>query len=220
MTRIMLVLVLLLLNGGTAAAAPDSPWWMDTVLSHSQTVPNDIDRLSAEPAFSLTWLGRWDEQVLAGIQQRRRTDAHGFWSAITLLGDPRLHVGYALAAALRDSQDSPELLWSIGLTGMVTGVGKIAFGQARPHLNQGPVFRGPTWNTDYAAMPSAHTAVSFAAAAYWTQRHPDLAPLFYGTAGLIGFSRLVLEEHWPSNVLVGAVLGLLVSRSWLQRHQY
>ncbi len=206
------ILLVLAASGSGSAAAP---WWQGTVVSH-QVAPQQ------EPVVSCQLQQLWsaaDAQALAWVQQRRLPQADGFWSAVTFLGDPKLHLGYGLAAHWLGSQDDPNLLWSIALTGIVTGLSKTVLGQARPKLDEGPVFRGPSLDRNYAAMPSAHTAVSFAAAAYWAQRTPEAAPLFYGAAGLVGASRLILEEHWPSNVLLGAVLGMLVTQQWLQRTQ-
>ncbi|MFN7145802.1 MAG: phosphatase PAP2 family protein, partial [Myxococcota bacterium] len=51
------------------------------------------------------------------------------------------------------------------------------------------------------AMPSGHAANSAALAA--ATRSPPLA----GAAVLIGISRVVLGQHWPSDVVVGWLVG-------------
>lgn len=65
--------------------------------------------------------------------------------------------------------------------------------------------------TDYS-FPSGHTASSFAAAGtfyYYGNRKWGVAALVL--AGLIGFSRLYLGVHYPSDVIAGVIVGSLVS---------
>lgn len=61
---------------------------------------------------------------------------------------------------------------------------------------------------DYS-FPSGHTGASFAvAAALYFSRHKSWIPVTI-LAILIGFSRLYLYVHYPTDVLVGALLGIL-----------
>ena len=62
---------------------------------------------------------------------------------------------------------------------------------------------------DYS-FPSGHTAVSFAAASaalFMKKRKTGVA--FGAVACLIAFSRLYLYVHYPTDVLAGAVIGIL-----------
>lgn len=62
------------------------------------------------------------------------------------------------------------------------------------------------------SFPSGHTANSFAAAGafyYYGNKKWGISALIL--AGFIGFSRLYLGVHYPSDVLCGALLGLLIS---------
>ena len=60
------------------------------------------------------------------------------------------------------------------------------------------------------SFPSCHATTSFAVARVQSHYHPDYAILWYGGAALIGYSRLDLNRHRLSDVLVGAGLGYLV----------
>lgn len=61
---------------------------------------------------------------------------------------------------------------------------------------------------DYS-FPSGHTAASFALAtvlaAYW----PAWMTVAFGAAILVGLSRTYLGHHYPSDVLAGALIGML-----------
>ena len=65
---------------------------------------------------------------------------------------------------------------------------------------------------DRFSFPSGHTlhAVSFALVA--TSGFPELAPLVFPFALLVGISRPVLGLHYPSDVLAGALLGALMAQ--------
>ena len=69
---------------------------------------------------------------------------------------------------------------------------------------------------DRYSFPSGHTlhAVFFAVvASAW---FPQLGPLLFGFAMLVAWSRPVLGLHYPSDVLVGALIGWGLARTVLQ----
>lgn len=67
------------------------------------------------------------------------------------------------------------------------------------------------YSTDPNSFPSGHTCAAFAFATSqcccWKKRRIRISVLF--AAVLMGFSRLYVEVHYPSDVLVGALVGSL-----------
>lgn len=61
---------------------------------------------------------------------------------------------------------------------------------------------------DAFSFPSGHTLHAFAFAALLSGFHPALAPLLWSFAVLVALSRVVLGLHFPSDVVVGALLGV------------
>jgi membrane-associated phospholipid phosphatase len=59
-----------------------------------------------------------------------------------------------------------------------------------------------------ASFPSSHTAVAVAFTTATARRHPRLAAVFGLLAGVLGYGRVRLRVHWPTDVLGGAVLGV------------
>ncbi len=64
------------------------------------------------------------------------------------------------------------------------------------------------------SFPSGHTIAAFSIATVFAERYrrrrwvPWVA---YGAASLVGFSRVTLQSHFPSDVFAGAVLGYTLS---------
>jgi len=72
-------------------------------------------------------------------------------------------------------------------------------------------------NTSYS-FPSSHAVNIFAAAFFLSQPLKKLSPLFFGIAGIVGFSRIYIGIHYPLDVIGGAAIGLLIAwpMRWLQ----
>jgi undecaprenyl-diphosphatase len=62
------------------------------------------------------------------------------------------------------------------------------------------------------SFPSRHVASGLAMAAIGGQEHRTLGRLMAGVAWLLGLSRVAAGLHYPSDVLVGAILGELIGR--------
>jgi membrane-associated phospholipid phosphatase len=123
-------------------------------------------------------------------------------------------------------------------TGALENVFKLLSGRQRPSyydpnaVEQEPKFHGPFYKfvsdtggqRTNSSFPSGHTAVAFAAATVFAMEYKDrpLIPIIaYSAASLIGVSRITENKHWMTDVLVGAVLGLLSGRQVVNNyHRY
>jgi len=78
------------------------------------------------------------------------------------------------------------------------------------------------WNTFFhsksyvgSSFPSGHTIAAFSIATVIARRyrgHRWVPWAAYGLAGAIGFSRITLHAHFPSDVFLGTVLGYAIAR--------
>jgi hypothetical protein len=78
----------------------------------------------------------------------------------------------------------------------------------------GGFFQGGT------SFPSEHSAAAWAVAGVVAHEYPGPLPkLFaYGLASLVSYSRIRGEQHFPSDVLIGGIIGSLVAQRIYTRH--
>lgn len=84
-------------------------------------------------------------------------------------------------------------------------------GRERPFdAGDDTVFRGPL--RGHHSFPSGHAAAAFAIAGAVGHCYPDMKGWLYLGAALVGLSRVVSGFHYPSDVFVGAGIGLSSAR--------
>lgn len=99
------------------------------------------------------------------------------------------------------------LAWTVG----ITELSKALIGRKRPVLYTADAPTVADQVKNQRSMPSGHTSAAFAlATSYWVN-NPDvgLAPKLVAMAGAagVGVLRVAAAKHFPSDVVIGAVLG-------------
>lgn len=99
---------------------------------------------------------------------------------------------------------------SLILAGITTQAVKMLAGRSRPYRNDGPWYFAPLQSTnERLSFPSGHTTVAFALSSVLSERLDNTwaSVGLYSLASLTGLSRVYHNEHWFSDVLLGAVIG-------------
>lgn len=99
---------------------------------------------------------------------------------------------------------------AIGVPGLFAAIVKRMIGRARPYVGpqDDPFAYIPfIWKPEYASMPSGHATTAVAAAVAIGAVWPAARGVMWLYALLIMFSRVVVLEHHPSDVLAGALVG-------------
>jgi undecaprenyl-diphosphatase len=112
------------------------------------------------------------------------------------------------------------LFVAIGVPGLFVNVVKHIFGRARPMVGGSldPLLFSPfSWPAAYAGLPSGHAATAFSVLVAFGMLWPRGRILLWIYALLIAASRVAVTAHYPSDVLAGAlvgVVGALLVRRW------
>jgi membrane-associated phospholipid phosphatase len=219
-SRSILLLVLLLL--GTAVPRP----------APAQELASTRSLLWAGAALGGALL--LDQQVRAGFAG----DGSGEGTLGTLssvgnaLGRPQyvlpalggLYVLGQLAGDAPARESATHIAAGLVAAGVANGSLKFAVGRLRPgqHDGDGDEFRPLSLADQWQSFPSGHTVVAFALAGAIAEeaQNPWVTAASYGTAAMVGWSRVYEDRHWASDVVAGAIVGTLVSRTtvrWLHR---
>ena len=96
-------------------------------------------------------------------------------------------------------------VFSISLTAATTSIIKNSTNILRPD------------GSDFHSFPSMHTGIAFASATFLHEEYKDQS-IWYGIAGysvatFSGVLRMLNNKHWMSDVLVGAGLGILTTKT-------
>jgi undecaprenyl-diphosphatase len=103
-------------------------------------------------------------------------------------------------------------------SGLVVQILKNLIGRGRPRLTghldhvDPLIFIGPTLQNRYSALPSGHAAAAFCVAYLFSKFFPRYKVIFYLLAVLVGLHRMEELAHFPSDILAGAFIGLIVGK--------
>ena len=217
----------------------------DTILKTTKFLLEDAWYLISSPSRldrkSAAWLSgvlatfgmlyAYDQEILDGIQ---RSKDHAAYKAILDVGtffEPagltkNTHTyylaGYVAGYVLkwnRLQEMSLQLLESMLFEGCSRWrIFSRVIGRARPSAGRGP--RYFKFNGDLS-FPSGHTSNIFQLATILSHHvdHWAFTIISYSIACTVGFQRMDVNSHWPSDVFFGAVYGTVISRAVIKMHE-
>jgi membrane-associated phospholipid phosphatase len=108
-----------------------------------------------------------------------------------------------------------EVLTAVLFSGIAGQVLKIGFGRFRPYTNKGAdAFSPLKISASNSSFPSGHTLTAFTVSSVLAKRisNPYVSCGLYGVALLTGTQRIYSDNHWASDVVLGAIMGTVIGR--------
>ncbi len=142
---------------------------------------------------------------------------HWLIIAVVLYGSTQaaMALGYESLLLHRISGFSAALLLSLFAASAILHTSKLFIGRRRPRDDFEHGFYGfelVLFDTQHDSFPSGHAQTIFCVAVVLSAAWPMLAPLWFLIAAYLAFTRAALTSHFLSDVLIGAGLGVIVTR--------
>jgi membrane-associated phospholipid phosphatase len=215
---------------GAASAGKSRTWFPEHIAQLFQDQQNIWSAPTRVRFSDATWLvplggitaGLFatDRQYSASLSQNAATLSH--YRTVSTAGVASL-IGVAAGLYLfsfpkhnQHWRETGFLAGEAALNSLITTeVLKYSSQRARPdQMNgDGRFFTGGT------SFPSEHAAMAWSIAGVIAHEYPGTLPkmLAYGMASAVSFSRIHSRQHFPSDVLVGSVLGYLIAQNVYRR---
>lgn len=159
------------------------------------------------------------------VKEHQGAAGRSFFKALSRYGDWPEHVALGLIclglAWLRGSKRWRRIFLTMvlacALAGVAARVVKISTGRARPNVQVESGWNGPRLSARYNSFPSGHTAASTAFFATLVFAGWRIGFGLMLIPGLIAFSRMYVAAHYLSDVVCGAIIGLVAAWCIAQR---
>jgi len=196
--------------------------FVEVIVSPKNWKGRDFLNLSAVLGAGLL-LYSVDQDIQHWVQDNRSSSSEDIFTAITHMGDGVILVG--LIAALYVSgevSDNNSLrktallsLESLLTTGIIVRGFKSLAGRARPWTGESSHSFHPFSTTSrFASFPSGHASSAFAVATVIADQSNKtyIDILAFSLATLVAISRVHIDKHWASDILVGSAIGYFVAK--------
>jgi membrane-associated phospholipid phosphatase len=202
---------------------------MDTARSEIPIVNLKVVLLVTAGALLVVWLGaatQLDRIVLHWLARPEKQLRSDLLLLMRVWGSLWTWCLIALAASLLQHSPGRLMLWrparALGLplllvpasAGALAELLKLLIRRKRPSELEVYLFRAwneQPWSTKGLGLPSSHSAVAFAGSMALALLYPRLAwPALVVALGC-GFTRIASGAHYPSDVVAGAMLGIITA---------
>ncbi|ARM30538.1 phosphatase PAP2 family protein [Prosthecochloris sp. HL-130-GSB] len=175
--------------------------------------------------ISYHWIDRPVTEMFLSL---RGTWLTAIFKQLTRLGESQWYLAGGLLLWLRYRKSDPTLssgglllFSSVALSGIAANIAKSILGRARPRLyDHHDIFGFDFFHIDYAwlSFPSGHSATAFSAASALALMFPRYRVICYCAAALVASSRVILAQHWVSDIVAGSFLGLMTTLLLYHKH--
>lgn len=168
-------------------------------------------QLNTTLSHGLAYLEQCDRRACAALNRlSRHKPLHALFSTASRLGDGVVWYSLMALMALMQGEYGVRAASVMAFTGL-TGLGlyklmKTRLMRERPFVSDTDILLGGQ-PLDRHSFPSGHTLHAVAFTIIAVAWFPGLAGVLVPLALLIGASRVVLGLHYPSDVVIGALIG-------------
>ena len=171
-----------------------------------------------------------EERVRVAFQEHRSGVADvlervGWWYGTPLFTAPASLLTIGAGAALKnaDVRDTGILMAEVLVSALLIQQPlRIIVGRARPFMNQGHFSFNPfTFSNDYASFVSGHSYSAFGISNVVARQIDQTwaSVTLYTLATITALSRMYADAHWLTDVLLGSVLGYVISTAIWRNEQ-
>ncbi len=154
----------------------------------------------------------WDIETLERLNNQSEMKGFStFISESTIITSFGIPVGIGITALVKDDDKMLKEALYIGVSQMInnglTYALKLSFNRERPYDTYPQL--EPYKIMSSASFPSGHTSLAFSTATALSLQYPKwyiIAPSFLW-ASSVGYSRMNLGVHYPTDIIAGAILG-------------
>jgi membrane-associated phospholipid phosphatase len=173
----------------------------------------------------------YDSDIQVWSQKNRNDTTDRIAKIFTPFGNglytvPALGLFYAYGYAADDSKARKTALLGIEsfiVSSAFTGVLKFATHRYRPSDGgRYDQWDGPSFSGSNISFPSEHTSSAFAIATILANEYNDnifVGALSYSVATMVALSRINDNEHWASDVFIGAAIGYFTAKTITALHK-
>lgn len=156
--------------------------------------------------------GKTDQQLFLTVYKQQNNWKNKLFLFLSLFGGMQFQVAFSLLLLALPATRSAGLAYGMIqlIVTIIVQLLKRIVSRMRPYNRLENI--EPLRREKDHSFPSGHTAAIFSTAVILNTYLPGAAAIFYGLAMLVGYSRVYIGVHYPSDVIAGSIVGVCMTQ--------